>query len=311
MQTLLGKALRGGADIALRRERWTTPDGDFIDLDFAPDPDERGPVAVVLHGLEGNSRRGYCLEAYRALGEQGIAAVGMNFRACSGEPNLRARAYHSGETGDLSFVLAGLRERFGDRVLLAVGYSLGGNVLLKYLGEHGDEEPAGLAGAVAVSVPYDLDAGARRLETTFFGRQLYSRYFLRSLIAKTRLKTHLLDDVVELERVWDAESIRAVDEALTAPLHGFADATDYYRRSSSSGFLPRIRVATLLLHSLDDPFLAPEAVPQRAMAENPWLFPVMTERGGHVGFVSGSLTRPRFWAEQSAARFLAGVTRAR
>jgi predicted alpha/beta-fold hydrolase len=310
-QTLLGKALRRGSEDGLRRERWTTPDGDFLDLDFTTDPDPAAPLVLVLHGLEGNSRRGYCLEAYGSLGREGIAAVGLNFRACSGEPNLRARAYHSGETGDLAFVLATLRARFPDRTLLALGYSLGGNVLLKYLGEHGESEPAGVAGAVAVSVPYDLDAGARRLETTFLGRRLYSRYFLRSLIGKTRLKAHLLDEVVPLEAVWDADSIRAFDEALTAPLHGFPSAQEYYRRSSSAGFLAGVRVATLLLHSLDDPFLAPDAVPRQAMADNPWLYPIVTERGGHVGFVGGTLTRPRFWAEESAARFLAGVARAR
>ncbi|MBT8337599.1 MAG: hydrolase, partial [Gemmatimonadetes bacterium] len=130
-QTLLGKALRRRSLDGLRRERWTTPDGDFLDLDFTADPDPARPLAVVLHGLEGNSRRGYCLEAYAALAREDIAAVGVNFRACSGEPNLRARAYHSGETGDLAFVLEGLRDRFPNRVLLALGYSLGGNVLLK------------------------------------------------------------------------------------------------------------------------------------------------------------------------------------
>ncbi|MBT8403369.1 MAG: alpha/beta fold hydrolase, partial [Gemmatimonadetes bacterium] len=310
-QTLLGKALRRRSLDGLRRERWTTPDGDFLDLDFTADPDPARPLAVVLHGLEGNSRRGYCLEAYAALAREDIAAVGVNFRACSGEPNLRARAYHSGETGDLAFVLEGLRDRFPNRVLLALGYSLGGNVLLKYLGEHGEAEPAEVSGAVAVSVPYDLDAGVRRLENTFLGRQLYSRYFLRSLVDKTRLKTHLLDESVHLDAVWNAESIRAFDEALTAPLHGFASAEDYYQRSSSAGFLPHVRVSTLLLHSLDDPFFAAEAVPRPAMADNPWLYPVVTERGGHVGFVGGSLSRPRFWAEESAARFLAGVVRAR
>lgn len=306
-QTLLGKVLRRSPPFALRRERWTTPDGDFLDLDFTPDPDAERGLVVVLHGLEGNALRGYCAETYRAAAEHGLAAVGLNFRACSGEPNLRARAYHSGETGDLAFVLEQLRQRFPRRPLHLVGFSLGGNVMLKYLGEVGADEPHGVVGAAAVSVPYDLAAGADRLESTLLGRHLYSRYFLRSLVAKIRLKSHLLDDDFDLERIATAPSLREFDDALTAPLHGFADAAEYYRLSSSNGYLADIRIPTLLLHSMDDPFLPAAAIPTRAMAANPWLHPVLTAQGGHVGFVGGSLTRPRFWAEASALRFLAGV----
>lgn len=309
-QTLLGKLLRRTDGLSLRRERWPTPDGDFLDLDFGPDPDPDVPLVLVLHGLEGNARRGYCVETYRAADGAGLAAVGLNFRACSGEPNLRARAYHSGETGDLAFVLEGLRDRFPHRTLFLVGFSLGGNVVLKYLGETGEDEPTGVKGAVAISVPYDLDAGARRLETSLMGRSLYTRYFLRSLVDKVEQKAHLLDDDGMLTRIRAARSIRDFDDALTAPLHGFGDAADYYRRSSSASFLASVRVPTLLLHAMDDPFLPPEAVPTRAMTSNPALHPVLTDRGGHVGFVAGSLAHPRFWAEESAARFLAGVARA-
>ena len=307
-QTLLGKVLRRAAGYPLRRERWTTPDRDFLDLDFGPDPNPSSPLVLVLHGLEGNAHRGYCVETYRAAESHGMASVGLNFRACSGEPNLRARAYHSGETGDLAFVLSGLRERFPTRPLVLVGFSLGGNVVLKYLGERGELEPAGVAGAVAISVPYDLAAGARQLETSFLGRHLYTRYFVRSLAEKVRLKAHLLEEAFDLAGIADAASIRAFDEALTAPLHGFSSAEHYYRESSSAAFLAGVRVPTLLLHSMDDPFLPADAVPTSEMSSNPWLHPVLTPQGGHVGFVSGSLGRPRFWGEESAARFLAGVT---
>lgn len=309
-QTILGKVLRSRNALPLERERWTTPDGDFLDLDFAPDPDPRAPLLLVLHGLEGNARRGYCMESYRAAAEVGMAAVGLNFRACSGEPNLRARAYHSGETGDLAFVLRSIRERFPSRPLVILGFSLGGNVLLKYLGESGAHEPTGVCGAAVVSVPYDLEAGAARLETTTMGRLVYTRYFLRSLVDKVEQKSHLVDDHGMLAGVRGARTIRAFDDALTAPLHGFVDAGDYYRRSSSTHFLEEIRVPTLLLHSMDDPFLPPSAVPVRAMESNPALHPVLTDRGGHVGFIAGRLGRPRFWAEESAAAFLAGVARA-
>lgn len=309
VQTILGKLLRRKDSPSLTRERWTTPDGDFLDLDFTPDPDPTAPLLLVLHGLEGNARRGYCMESYRAAASAGMAAVGLNFRACSGEPNLRARAYHSGETDDVEFVLRQLRDRFPHRALLALGFSLGGNVLLKYLGEQGGGEPAGVRAAAAVSVPYDLSAGADLLQSTAMGRMVYTRYFLRSLVDKVEQKAHLVDDDSMLAGVRTARTIRAFDDALTAPLHGFADAADYYHRSSSSEYLEGIRIPTLLLHSMDDPFLPRDAVPLRAMQSNPALHPVMTEQGGHVGFVSGRLGSPRFWAEESAARFLAGVAR--
>lgn len=308
-QTLLGKLLRNGRTLPLRRERWTTPDDDFLDLDFTVDPDPESPLALVLHGLEGHARRGYCMESYRAARALGMAAVGLNFRACSGEPNLRARSYHSGETHDLAFVVTELRQRFPDRPLVALGFSLGGNVLLKYLGERGHDPSVGVTAAAAISVPYDLSAGADRLQTTPMGRMVYTRYFLRSLTAKVEEKAHLVGDDAILSRVRSARTLRAFDDALTAPLHGFADAADYYDRSSSARYLERIRVPTLLLHAMDDPFLPRSAVPLAAMKSNAALYPVLTEQGGHVGFVTGRLGHPRFWAEESAARFLAGVAR--
>jgi hypothetical protein len=303
LQTLVGRWLRSRTGPDLRRERWNTADGDFVDLDFTPDPDPSAPLVVVLHGLEGNARRNYCLEAYRALHRHGIPAVGFNFRACSGEPNLRARTYHSGETDDLAHVLLHLRKRFPGRPLGLLGFSLGGNVALKYLGERGGESLAGAG--VAISVPYDLSAGADHLEATLLGRHLYTRYFLRSLKQKVRDKEHLMEGQVALESLWNVPTIRRFDDLLTAPLHGFVDAEDYYRQSSSSGYLAGIRAPTLLLHSIDDPFLPAAAVPREAMRDNPWIHPVLTPRGGHVGFVTGSLAAPRFWAEASAARFLA------
>lgn len=303
LQTLVGRALRSAEGVPLRRERWRTEDDDFVDVDFTPDPDPGRPLVLVLHGLEGNARRSYCVEAYRALGRHGLPAVGLNFRACSGEPNLRARTYHSGDTEDVAGVIEELHRRFPGRRLGVLGFSLGGNVALKYLGERGSG--SGVSAAAVISVPYDLSAGATHLEKTLLGRHLYTPYFLRSLKRKVRDKEHLVGDLVGLEELWQVPTIRLFDELLTAPLHGFVDAEDYYRRSSSAGYLGEVRVPTLLLHSEDDPFLPPSAIPRGAMRSNPWLHPVLTPRGGHVGFVAGSLRAPRFWAEGSAARFLA------
>ena len=323
-QTIAGKLLRRAADVALRRERLETPDGDFVDLDHGPDPGAAAPVALVLHGLEGSARRHYMTLTYAALLERGIHPIGLNFRSCSApvpepaaprtrrgrrprparfELNRAARLYHSGETEDLAFVLERLRARFGGRRFGAVGFSLGGNVLLKFLGEQGRLGRSPLDAAVAVSVPFDLSAGARRLEGGIFAA-LYTRYFMRGLRSKAAAKEAQLAAHCDMAAVRRARTLRQFDEAATAPLHGFRDAEDYYARSSCAGFIGSVRVPTLLIHSLDDPFLPAASVPRAAVAGNPWLTPVFTAAGGHVGFVTGSPASPRFWAEEEAARYL-------
>ncbi|MEJ2540876.1 MAG: hypothetical protein P8188_13045 [Gemmatimonadota bacterium] len=307
VQTLAGKFLRPEHALPVSRERWDTPDGDFLDLDLLPD--QGGPVVLVLHGLEGHSRRPYVRNAFHALRRGGMLPVGLNFRACSGEPNRVARTYHSGETGDLGFVLGRLRDRFPGRPLGTIGVSLGGNVLLKYLGERGvSAAPADAPGplpdaAVAISVPFDLAAGADLLARTGLGR-LYTRYFLCSLVAKIRQKERLVAPVVDLAALERVRTLRAFDDLVTAPLNGFTDADDYYDQSSSAGYLEGIRTPTLILQSVDDPFLPPDALPRTALSSNPYIHPELTDRGGHVGFVHGSARSPRFWAEESAARFL-------
>ncbi|GMR12024.1 MAG: hydrolase [Gemmatimonadota bacterium] len=304
-QTLAGKLLKAKPKLVLHRERVDTPDGDFIDLDFMPEPRSPRPIVLVLHGLEGSARRSYVLTMLAALEAQGLWGVGLNFRSCSGEPNRTPRFYHSGETGDLAQVLGMLSQRFPGSPIGAVGFSLGGNALLKYLGEVGGSEGAPPRVAAAISVPFDLSAGARMLEAGFMGR-LYTFYFMRMLRRKTRLKREILREAVDVDAVLRTKTLRAFDELATAPLHGFSGAEDYYARSSSAGFLDRIRVPTLLLHSLDDPFLPASAVPKDAVYRNPLLTGVFTQRGGHVGFIGGGRPlRPRPWAEEEAARFLA------
>lgn len=304
-QTLAGRLLRPLDLLPLERKRIETPDGDFVDLDFAPEPAvaARGrPVVLVLHGLEGSARRGYAYTTYRELARAGIRGVGLNFRSCSGEPNRLPRFYHSGDTEDLRHVVSMLRERFGSRPLAAIGFSLGGNALLKFLGEEGEAAP--LAAAVAISVPYDLDAGERHLDADPVSR-VYVRHFLRSLRQKAMLKEIELRQRCDYDAVQRARSFREFDDAATAPLHGFVSASDYYARSSSRPFLDRVRIPTLLIHALDDPFLPPDALPHDAVRENPLLETAWTSRGGHVGFIGGSPRRPDFWAERQAARYLA------
>jgi len=302
LQTLGARLLRSRAPgPALTRERVELPDGDFLDLD-ATVGDSRGPLVVVLHGLEGSARSGYAREAYRALLARGIACVGLNFRSCSGELNRTLRLYHSGETGDLRFILGVLKRRFPGRPLGALGFSLGGNILLKYLGEEASAAP--LAAGAAISVPFDLAAGARRLEQGI--SRGYRRYLVGKLKRKTQAKAVLLDGRVDLDRVRLSRTFEEFDDAATAPLHGFTGAQDYYARSSSSQYLAAIRVPTLLIHAQDDPFLPSGAIPRAAVAGNRFLSAEFTRYGGHVGFVSGPPWAPVFWAEGRAAGFLAG-----
>ena len=301
-QTLGARLLRSRAPgPALTRERVELPDGDFLDLD-ATVGDSKTPLVLVLHGLEGSARSGYAREAYRALLARGVACVGLSFRSCSGELNRTPRLYHSGETGDLRFILDLLRRRFLGRPLGALGFSLGGNILLKYLGEEAAATP--LAAAAAISIPFDLAAGARRLEQGI--SRGYRRYLVGKLKRKTLAKAALLDGRVDLGRVRRSHTFEEFDGAATAPLHGFSSAQDYYARSSSNQYLAAIRIPTLLIQSQDDPFLPAGAIPRAAVAGNQFLSAAFTRHGGHVGFVSGPPWTPVFWAEGRAAEFLAG-----
>ena len=302
-QTFAGRYLRRRAAVPLERSRIATPDGDFLDLDSAPEPVPGAPIVVLLHGLEGSTRRGYISGTFHQLSVRGLRGVGLNFRSCGGEPNRVARFYHSGETGDLAHAVAELRNRHPGRPIGAAGFSLGGNVLLKHLGELGHD--AAIAAAVAVSVPFDLAGCAARLSSGPTGRT-YGSHFLRALRRKVRAKRRVLEDVVDVERALAARTLRDYDEALTAPLHGFSGADDYYARADVRRHLASIRVPTLLVQSRDDPLVPTGSVPDAAVAANPHLAAAFTDRGGHLGFVEGSVPwRRRFWAERTAARFLA------
>lgn len=304
-QTVGGRLLRRPALPAFTRERVELPDGDFVDLDFPPGPaDEDAPIVLLTHGLEGSARRGYAINVYRELAARGVRAVGLNFRSCSGEPNRLARAYHSGDTGDIRHVLHLLAERFPSAPRGAIGFSLGGNALLKLLGEEREAGTSLVRAAVAVSVPYDLAAGADWLDRTIMGR-FYTARFVKSLLAKAMAKGALLNGVCDPERIRRARSFREFDDAVTAPIHGFRDAADYYAESSSARFIPEIRVPTLLLHAADDPFLPAHRFPVAEVKANPLVQAVVTNGGGHVGFITGPPWAPQFWAEREASRFLA------
>lgn len=300
----MGRLCRPGGGPAMVRERIETEDGDFLDIDVGEASAPGAPVVLVLHGLEGSSRRRYVRNLCRELGARGVTPVAMNLRGCSGEPNRHPRFYHSGETGDPVRVIELLRERYPDSRIGAMGFSLGGNMLLKLMGERPDGGRGLLDAAAVMSVPFDLHAGSRRLEGTRAGR-FYARYFLRSLRLKVRGKADKLRDLVNVEDALAAPTLRRFDDVMTAPLHGFRDSLAYYRECSSRNFVSGIRVPCLLLHSADDPLLPREAVPVDLIQKNPLLRLRLLEAGGHVGFMAGSPWRPSFWGDAKCAAFLA------
>lgn len=305
VQTLGARLVRAAApSIPYRRERIRTPDDDFLDLDHHPPGGVRGeaPTVVVLHGLEGCSRSGYAEAIARSLSERGVRAAVLNFRGCSGEPNRRPRFYHSGETRDLALVLGHLSDA-SDAPLGAVGFSLGGNVLLKYLAEARPDDPLPDA-AAAISVPYDLGAAADHMARG--AGRLYSSFFLRSLKEKVRRKARLFPEAYDLDAARAAVTLRDFDDAVTAPVHGFRDAEAYYRRSSCGPHLTDVRVPTLLIHSRDDPFVPPSSLPDlHALAREGPITAAVSPRGGHVGFLTTSSGGLATWAETRAAEYLA------
>ncbi len=277
---------RKGALPSLRRERWDTPDGDFIDLDWlAGSADTARPLVVLFHGLEGSSRSHYARALLRALAARGWRGVVPHFRGCSGAPNRLARAYHSGDSAEIDWILRRLAPLAGSAPLFAAGVSLGGNALLKWLGEREHEAAALLAGAAAVCPPLDLTISGHALGRGF--NRLYSAHFLLTLRAKALAKHARHPGLFDAARVRRARSLYDFDDAYTGPVHGFAGADDYWRRASSKPWLRAIRVPTLLLNAANDPFVPPPALPRPAELAAAVHFECPAH-GGHVGFLGGA-----------------------
>ena len=273
LQTLL-PALAPRARVAWRRERWDTPDGDFIDLDWAG---AEGPLLALFHGLEGGSSSQYARSIAAQAVARGWRCVVPHFRGCSGVINRLPRAYHSGDSHELDWILRRLRPDF------AAGVSLGGNVLLKWLGERGAEAATIVRRAAAASAPLDLAASGRALDRGI-NRRLYTRVFLTTLKAKVFAKMALQRVAVDERRLARARTLHEFDDLFTAPQHGFRDADDYWLRASSAPWLEHIRVPTLVLNARNDPFL-PEAALERATRKAaPAVLLEFPRSGGHVGF---------------------------
>lgn len=286
------------------RERIETPDGDFLDLDWHRAADNPGKLAVVSHGLEGNSRKKYPLGMARALCRAGWDVICFNFRCCSGEPNRKLRFYHSGVTDDLHTVLVHGLGTGRYRVAGLVGFSMGGNQTLKYLGEEPRMVPAEVRGAVVFSVPCQLDDAVEVMNKV--QNRAYMRYFMNGLHQKIRLKATMFPGMLDTEGLENIMTFDVFDDRYTAPLHGFASAADYYTRCSSNRFLQGVRVPTLIVQALDDPFLSASCYPVDAARDNPDLFLEIPNYGGHVGFIGG-WRESDYWSEGRAVRFLESV----
>ena len=281
------------------------PDGDALTLSWLARDD--APIAVVFHGLEGSKHSHYAQRVMLRLHALGFSVVLMHFRGCDGKPNRLARSYHSGDTGDIDFLLRTLRARHNDAVIVCVGYSLGGNALLKYLAEQ--RHRAIPTAAVAVSVPLELHKAAHRLSSGL--SRLYQRYLLSSLHERVVSKRHLLEEQgIDVDKLPDYRDFWTFDDAITAPLHGFADVDDYYSSSSSRQYLAHIATDTLILQARNDPFMTPEVLPD-AEELAPRVTLEIARGGGHVGFVAGRVPgRAVYWLDARISDYLCTAVQA-
>ncbi len=299
LQTLWPSLCRRRAKISIERQRVELADGDFIDLDWVG-KNENGPLLIVLHGLGGSINSHYASNVLSAISNAGWRGVLMHFRGCSGEPNRLARSYHSGETGDFREILSFLQQKELDTPLYALGFSLGGNVLLKYLGEQGTDTP--LRAAVAVCVPMDLLKAVDYLQTGF--SRFYQWYLVGVLRQNMIKKASYNKQPLPVQNIDTLRTFLQFDDAVTAPLHGFDGVYDYYAKASSRPYIKAICVQTLIIHASDDPFMSDVVLP------DPHDIPAcvnleISPGGGHVGFVEGNIPGvAKYWLEDRITKFL-------
>ncbi len=298
LQTVLTSLLRRVDGVRYRRERIPTPDDDFLDLDWSVSGHER--LVVLCHGLEGSTAAAYMRGMVRVFNRAGWDALGINFRGCSGSPNRRVRSYHSGATEDLATVLQHVRQVSDYPRIGLVGFSLGGNLVLKYLGESGRGLASAISWAAAVSVPCDLKDGALAMARP--ACRPYMMRFLRTLCAKARAKAHLADGWLRAGDFEGLRTFREFDDRYTAPAHGFTDAEDYWRRCSARFYVGRIRIPTLLINARNDPFLGPRCYPTAEARQSDWFHLEIPATGGHVGFLPPGI-KGDFWHERRVLAF--------
>ncbi|PAJ73049.1 hydrolase [Pseudoalteromonas sp. NBT06-2] len=297
-QTILPRFFRPKLKLTYELESLTTPDQDFIELAWSCPvaKNNNKPLAIIFHGLEGNIHSFYAKGMMKAMQDSGFDTVLMHFRNCSVAPNKTARAYHSGETSDARFLIQYLKQKFPEKKMVAIGFSLGGNMLSKYLGEYQNDSQLD-AGAV-ISAPFDLASSCQVIQQSL--GKIYQKYLLDRLKHSTGRKESLIEPLLGLNKqdIKNIPTLWEFDDKVTAPLHGFKNAKDYYNKASSKAYLIKIETPTLIIHSVDDPMLSIKSVPDNShISEHVELN--ITEKGGHVGFISGKNPfKPIFWLEQ-------------
>lgn len=299
LQTIYAALLVPRPRVHYTRERWETPDGDFIDLDWTTGKHgDDAPLVVLFHGLEGSSSSPYAAALMHAVRARKWRGVVVHFRGCSGEINRLRRAYHSGDSTEIDWILRRLRERMP--AVYAAGVSLGGNALLKWLGEQQANAADVVTAAAAVSAPVDLMAAGDALGRGF--NLVYTRHFLRTMRAKTLAKLAVFPDLCERNRMLAAPTLRAFDNMVTAPLHGYRNTDDYWTRASAKPLLRAVAVPTLMINARNDPFLPAHTLPE-AHELSPLVTAEFPPAGGHVGFVCGSFPGHLDWLPQRILNF--------
>lgn len=285
LQTIVPARVVNVPQVPYARERWDTPDGDFIDVDFrvpAP-PEATAPVLVMFHGLEGDSRSHYARILMDGCIRRGWRGLVVHFRGCSGQPNRLPRAYHSGDSAEIEWILGRIARRWPQAPRLAVGVSLGGNALAKWAGEQGAAAGAHLTAAATVSAPFDLAAGGHALARGF--NRVYTAMFLHSLVPKALAKVAAFPGLADGPRIAASRTIGDFDDAFTAPVHGFAGVADYWARASAKPWLAGVQLPLLALNARNDPFVPGASLPEAAAVSRHVTLEVPDE-GGHVGFLS-------------------------
>lgn len=300
VETIFPAILRKVPSTAYQRERITTEDEDFLDIDWSREGNKS--LVILSHGLEGDTYRPYMQGMVRAMNDHQFDALAWNFRGCSGEVNRRRRFYHSGATEDLKIVIEhAITQQHYERIFL-IGFSLGGNMTLKYLGEAPNTIPSVIKGAVTFSVPMDLHSSCLKISKP--ANIIYSRRFLKSLIQKIVQKAAVRNDL-STSATKDIKSLKDFDDAYTAPLHGFENAIDYYNQCSSLYFVNDIQLPTLIVNAKNDPFLSNACFPFDIAKEHPLVHLETPEHGGHVGFQSN--INGYYWSEIRAVEFLKNI----
>lgn len=295
--TIYSGAFRKIRGVIQNRERIDLPDGDFLDLDWSESIQPTKKVVILLHGLEGDAQRHYISGSAKRLTQNGFDTCALNFRGCSGEPNRLYRSYHSGATEDLIAVINHILEtKTYDKIYL-MGFSLGGNLTLKYLGE-GNIIPEQVKAAVGVSVPCSLKSACDELLNS--KNVLYSARFKKHLLAKLRQKQQFFSDKISTSEIASISTLKDFDDIYTSRAHGFKDALDYYEKCSSNQFLPNIKIPSLVLNAKNDTFLGKACYPFEEAKTNENLYLEVPDFGGHVGFWG---KRNTSYSEQRALEF--------